>query len=542
MFRRKGVSAPTLSRRAAAGLASLALLAGCATAAPAPPPAAALDLLIAGGTVYDGTEGGARQVDVGVRGDRIVFLGDARAADMRARRTIDARGLAVAPGFIDPHTHSGSDLASDDAAKRAALNHLTQGVTTVFVGNDGDGKPDIEKTLGAEARGIGVNMASFVGFGAVRRAVVGQADRDPTAGELARMKALVAGAMCQGALGFSTGLYYTPQNFAKTDEVVALAREAAVRGGVYDTHLRDEGSDNIGLIAAVREAIGIGRSAGMPVHLAHIKALGVDVHGKSGEVIALVEAERAAGRRVTADQYPWPASGTRISNALIPPWAKDGGMAATRRRLGDPALRARLEPQIADNLRRRGGPQSLLITSGPHTGKTLGEVAAGWGVDPLEAAVRIVRDEGDARVASFNMDEADIRNFAAQPWVVTASDATGGHPRKYGTFPLRWARFVRDDPVMTPAQFVRRSSAQTAEIFGVEQRGYLREGYFADVIVFDPRTLDARADFEHPTELSTGVAYALVNGVLAIDDGRATRALAGKGLRRPINPQWDCPA
>ncbi|HRD45436.1 MAG TPA: hypothetical protein PLF78_03020, partial [Caulobacter sp.] len=235
-------------------------------------------------------------------------------------------------------------------------NYLAQGVTTVLIGNDGDGRPEVAALMDrAERRGVGVNVAAYVGFGAVRKAVVGDAARAPTADELGRMKALVARAMCEGAIGFSTGLYYSPQSFSKTEEVIALAREAGTRGGIYDSHLRDEGSDNVGLLAAVEEALRIGREADMPVHFAHIKALGVDVHGKAPTVIARIEAEIAGGREVTADQYPWLASGTHLGNALVPIWAKDGGRSAQNARLADPALRDRLVVEMSDNLRRRGG-------------------------------------------------------------------------------------------------------------------------------------------------------------------------------------------
>ncbi|HYE45288.1 MAG TPA: hypothetical protein VEA44_05890 [Caulobacter sp.] len=505
-------------------------------AGPAP-----VDWLIVGGQVIDGSGQPGRIADVAVRDERIVFVGDARAKGFTARRTIDARGLVVAPGFIDPHTHSGSDLSSGDKTERAAANHLFQGVTSILVGNDGDGRPDIARQLqGFHDRGIGVNAGGFVGFGAVRRQVVGQGSRAPDEVELARMRGLVAGAMCEGAFGFSAGLYYAPQSYAPTEEVIALAREAGLRGGLYETHLRDEGSDSIGLLAAVEEALRIGREAGLPVHLAHIKAQGVDVHGKAGEVIALVEAEQAAGRKVTADQYPWAASGTRVSNALVPRWVMDGGMAAGRKRLADPANAARLQAEVADNLRRRGGPESLLITSGPYAGKTLGAVARAAGEGPADTAIRIVRDEGDARVASFNMTQADIAAFAARPWVVTSSDATEGHPRRFGTFPLAWTTFVGGG-TMSPERFVRRSSGQTADIFRIQGRGYLREGYFADVIVFDPKAFRALATFAEPSRQSEGVQLSLVNGVAAIDDGRLTGALAGKGLR-PSTPKEGCPA
>jgi N-acyl-D-aspartate/D-glutamate deacylase len=524
---------------AAAATAALAL-AGQSVSRAAPP---AVEVLIRGGEVYTGEDRGPIRADVGLAGDRIVFVGDAAAARVKAARTVEAAGMVVAPGFIDVHTHSGGDLGSDDAKVRAVPNHLLQGVSTVFVGNDGDGRPDIEGQARAfEAKGVGVNVAQFVGFGAVRRQVVGEAAREPTADELGRMKTLVAGAMCQGALGLSTGLYYAPQSFAKTDEVVALAREAGARGGLYDTHMRDESSDNIGLLAAVDEVLAIGRQAGLPVHIAHIKAQGVDVHGKSGEVIARIEKARAEGLNVTADQYPWLASGTHVSNALVPRWAMDGGEEAMRTRLADPALRPRLEREIADNLRRRGGRDSLLLTSGPHRGVTLGALAQSWSVDPIEAAIRVVRDEKDARVASFNMTEPDMRAFAVRPWVVSGSDASTGHPRKYGTFPLIWRKLVREDRVLTPQQFVRRSTGLTADIYGLKDRGYLRTGYAADVVVFDPAAFRERADFQRPTELSEGVRWLFVNGKPAVEAGAVTGALPGRALLKPRSPAWECPA
>lgn len=520
-------------------IVSLALFAGGARGQVEAAPLR-LDLLLRGGLVLDGTGAAPRRADVGIAGDRIVFVGDAKG--LTAERVVDATGLYVAPGFIDPHTHADGDLGSDDETRRAGLNNLAQGVTTVFVGNDGGGSPEIKADLErAQRRGVGVNVASFVGFGAVRRQVVGEAAREPTAEELQRMKGVVAKAMCEGAVGFSTGLYYAPQSFAKTDEVVALAREAAARGGVYDSHMRDEGSDKIGLLAAIEETLHVGREAGMPVHIAHIKALGVDVHGKAGEVIALIEAERAKGREVTADQYPWAASGTRVSNALLPRWAMDGGKAALRARLADPALRDRLVADTTDNLRRRGGPSSILLTSGPHAGKRLGEVAAAWSVDPVEATFRVVRDEGDAVVASFNMAEADIAAFAVQPWVMTGSDGSEGHPRKYGTFPLAWTKFVTTGKLMTPEQFVRRSSGLTADTFRITDRGYLKPGQYADVVAFDPKIFAAQATYEQPRRLSVGARWVLVNGRVAIEDGKPTAVFAGRALRRPAQPDWNCP-
>lgn len=501
-----------------------------------------IDLLVLHGTVIDGAGAPARHVDIGVTADRVSFIGDAAAAHVVADRTIDAAGMIVAPGFIDAHTHADRDLASPDRARREKLNQLMQGVTTILVGNDGGGSADVAGRFEAMRRaGIGVNVGSFVGFGAIRRAVIGDGDRAPTPDELKRERSLVARGMCEGAVGFSTGLYYAPQSFAKTPEIVALAREAAQRGGVYESHIRSEGSENIGLLGAVGEAIDIGREAGLPVHIAHIKALGVDVRGEAPRVIAAIEKARASGMRVTADQYPWNASGTHVSAALVPRWVMAGGKAALKKRLADPALHGRIAAEMAEKLRGRGGAESLLVIGGAHVGKTLDAIAKTWRVDPVTAAIRIVRDEGDAPVASFNMGDADIEAFARQQWVVGSSDAVDGHPRKYGSFALRWTRFVRDKPVMTPVAFVHRSSGLTAQIFGLRDRGVLRRGAFADIVVFDPETYAAEADFTHPRRYARGVRTVIVNGKLAVDQGRPTHVLAGRPIAKPRNPAWGCP-
>ncbi|MEA1013933.1 N-acyl-D-amino-acid deacylase family protein [Sphingosinicella sp. LY1275] len=505
-------------------------VAGLLCGAAAPP--APFDLLIVGGELIDGTGAGAVRADIGVKGDRIVFVGNAAVANVQADRRIDASGKLVTPGFIDPHTHSGGDLAAKDPGRRAALNHVMQGVTTVLVGNDGGGAIDP-----APARDTGVNVARFVGFGPVRRAVIGDADRDPSPDELAQMRGLVATAMCEGAIGFSTGLYYAPQSFAKTGEVVALAREAALRGGIYDTHLREEGSGGIGLAASVDEAIAVGRGAGLPVHIAHIKALGADVHGQAPSIIAKIDAARASGLRVTADQYPWAASGTRLTSALVPGWAMDGGRDALRARLDDPKLAVGME----ENLRRRGGAGAVLISGGKHKGKRLDALAAEWNVDPVAAAIRVIREDGNAPIASFNMAEADIHMFAAQSWVMASSDASSGHPRRYGSFAERWQRFVRDAKVVTPAAFVQRATMLTASTFGLEGRGVIREGNYADIAVIDPARFTARATYEKPTELATGADFVLVNGALVVADGQPTGALPGRHLAKPRDPSWSCP-
>jgi N-acyl-D-aspartate/D-glutamate deacylase len=503
-------------------------------AAPAPAP---VDLLIRGGTVYTGA-GPPFVGDVAIAGDRIRAVG--RRSRVAAKRVIDARGMIVAPGFIDPHTHVGEALASDDSAARLVPAFLLQGVTTALVGNDGAGDPEVGKVLGrAAARPVGINFAAYVGFGAVRERVTGASDRAPTEKELARMRAMVAGAMCEGALGLSTGLFYAPQSFAKTAEIVALAREAGRRGGLYDSHIRDESSYSVGLAAAVDEAIAIGREARLPVNISHIKALGVDVQGQAPAIVARIEAARRSGQKVTADQYPWSASGTSLVASLTPLWAQDGGRPALLQRFGDPALAGRLRAGIADNLRRRGGAESLLITEGPLKGRTLAAVAKSRGEDPVAAAIGIIR-VADPAVASFNQIEPDIRTFMRRPWVMTGSDASAGHPRAFGSFARKYSKYVLAERVLTLRQFIERSSSLAAATFGLAGRGRLEPGAFADVVIFDPRRYSARATYEQPELPATGVRTVLVNGIVAVDNGTITGKAGGRALpRRPT--EGTCP-
>lgn len=500
------------------------LLAGCATTT-APPIEA--DLLIRGGTVYPG--GSAPFTgDVAVRGDRIVAVG--RNLAVTAKRILDASGLAVAPGFIDPHAHMEGWVTADDASRRLVEPFLMQGVTTTFIGNDGGGRTDIGALLAsARTKPVGVNYASFTGFGSIRSKVIGAARRAPTAVELAQEQALVRTAMCEGALGLSTGLFYAPQSFAETPEVVALAKVAGELGGTYDTHLRDESNYNIGLAAAVDEAIGVGREARIPVHISHIKALGVDVHGMAPAIIASIEKARAEGVVVTANQYPWEASGTSLTASLMPLWALDGGRPALLKRLADPALKERLRIEIAENLRRRGGPGSLLVVEGRWKGKRLDAIAAEMGVDPVSAAIAAIR-EADASTVSFNMAEADIAAFMRQPWVFTGSDASTGHPRTWGSFARKHAVYVRERKVLSLREFIDRSSALTADAFGLADRGRLRPGHFADIAVFDPARYAARATYETPDLPASGMRYVFVNGALAVENGALTGVAAGRAI------------
>lgn len=487
-----------------------------------------LDVLIRGGSVYDGTGGAPRIADIGIRGDRIVFVGTAPTG-AAALRTIDAKGLVVAPGFIDPHTHIDEDLR--DPIRRPLPGFLLQGVTTLVTGNDGGGSPAVGTVRARLAQGVGANIAFLVGHGAVRGAVLGMAARAPTATELDSMRSLVSRAMGDGAFGLSTGLYYAPGSYATTDEVIELAKVAQAAGGYYDSHIRDESSYTIGLLGAIDEAIRIGLESGIPVHISHIKALGVDVWGKSDEVVARILAARAAGQRVTADQYPYTASGTSVGAALLPRWAEAGGRDSLKSRFARSEIRAKIVTEMTENLRRRGGAEALLITEGKWRGKRLAEVAAATKAPPIEAAIAIILT-GDAAVASFNMNEADIDRFMMQSFVVTGSDGSAGHPRKYGTFPRKIRRYALDRGVISLARAIEASSGQTAGIVGLVDRGVLAPGKFADVVVFDSTAIIDKSTYEAPAAPAAGIRFVVVNGRLAVDAGRPTGALAGRALAR----------
>jgi N-acyl-D-amino-acid deacylase len=488
-----------------------------------------VDLILRGGSVIDGSGSPAVKTDIGIAGDRIAFVGS--SAGKHAKRVIDATGLIVTPGFIDPHTHTAGDLSDPKRSRNDA--YLMQGVTTVATGNDGDSPTAIGDTLAKWSRqGIGTNAALFIGQGTVRQEVMGMSDAKPTPEQMARMKSLVGAAMKEGAIGISTGLYYAPGSYSTTEEVIELSRIAGAAGGIYDTHMRDESSYSIGLLNSVRETIRIGQEAHIPVMISHIKALGADVWGKSADVIALIDNARKAGVDVTASEYPYTASGTSVAASLVPRWAEADGKLL--KNMSDPAVHTRLLKEMNENLVRRGGADTLLMTSAPDkriVGKTLAAIAKERGESPIDAAIEIIK-AGGSDVASFNMKEADIEAFMRQPWVMTCSDGSEGHPRKYGTFPRKLRLYVFDRHVI-PLEFaIRSSTSLPAQTLRLKDRGLLKPGYFADVLAFDPKTINERATYQSPTVLATGVRYLTVNGKLAVDNGALTTALAGRALKR----------
>ncbi len=491
------------------------------------------DYLITGGKVYLGDNTPGDDLVVAIKDGEIVYVG-VSSETIDATHAIDASGLYVLPGFIDPHTHSIGELLDEDPLIRRNVNYLTQGVTTVVNGNDGYGDPDIAGLKDSlESEGIGTNTALFIGHGALRDKVMGREKRSPTDAELSVMKSRVDLAMDDGALGLSTGLFYAPGSFSETDEVIELAKVAALKGGVFDSHIRDEATYNIGLEAAVQEVIDIARDADIHANIAHIKALGVDVWGKSKNIVEMVESAHAEGLSISADQYPWQASGTRISNALIPRWVKAGGETEYMARLNNAELIDQIKTETRENLRKRGGPEAVLITQDKFDwqNKTLGQIAKANNLDPVDMAKEIAR-KGDARIASFNMNADDIEAFMRQPWVMTSSDGSTGHPRKFASYPQKYREYVVAKSIMPVETFFYRSSGLVADNFNLCGRGYLKPGYAADILIMDPKQYAPKADFQNPEKLSVGVVHLFVNGQPAIQNGELKTKLSGQFVPR----------
>ena len=497
-----------------------------------------VDVLITGGRIYDGTGGAPRDGAVGIKGDRIAFVG-ALPRNVTAKRRIDARGHVVTPGFIDPHTHAYEGLPRLDLERRRNLSSLLQGITTVVLGADGRGPLEVKRVLdSSQTLGLGTNTYALTGFGTVRSRVMGNSSAPATPAQIDAMRTLIATAMQQGAYGVGSGLFYVPQTYATTDEVVAVVSAAKPFGGVYDTHQRDESSYNIGLFASTREAIRIGCESGLTTNIGHIKTLGVDMWGQADSVLAIMREARTRGCTVVADQYPWTASGTGLSAALMPRWAQAGGRDSLRLRAADAEQRARMLADMRENLRRRGGDSTLLLIDGddakaaPYIGKTLKQVAADAGQPAVETALDLVLRGIDMGVASFNMTEADIEVFMRDPYVMTSSDGSDGHPRLFATYPRKIRRYVLDRPVISMARMVESASGQVAATYGLTDRGVLRAGAYADVLVFDPQRLKEEATYTEPRKLATGMRWVFVNGTAAVADGAPTNALAGRALRK----------
>lgn len=520
----------TTTRAIVAALAAFAL-------AGTPAAQSRFDLLIRGGQVLDGSGGAAVRADVGVTGDRIRAVGDLAGAS--ASTVIDATGLVVTPGFIDVHSHAGPGLAT--AALREGRPVLAQGITTVLVNPDGGGPVDlVAQRATYQQGGIGLNVGLMVPHGSVRNAVLGMSDRDPSPADQGRMNALVRDGMRAGAFGLSSGLYYAPGSYSRTAEVVAMAKEVAPFKGSYSSHIRDEADYGVGVVAAVDEVIAIAEQAGITGVVTHMKALGPSSWGLSKTMVAHIEAARARGVNVWADQYPYEASGTGIVGALMPRWAQVGGRDVMVRRITG-ELRGKVRDEVKANLARRGGADTFLVSEyEPDTsieGRRLSDLAKAAGLAPEEYALTLL-EKGDAGLVSFNMAEDDIALIMRQPWTMTCTDgglqpATDGkpHPRSYGAFPRKLERYVRDRGVVTLPFAIRSMTALAAEVFGIRDRGVVRAGAYADLLVFDPARVRERSTYEDPHQLADGLDTIVVNGRLARDRGRFTGGLAGRVLR-----------
>ena len=500
------------------------------------------DIIIRGGRVIDGSGNPWVAADIGIVGDRITRIGDLSSAT--AGREILAAGLAVAPGFIDPHTHARRGIFKVPTADNALL----QGVTTLTEGNDGSSPLPVGRHLERiVSTGISPNWAVFVGQGTVRSAVIGSDDREPTAAELDRMKTLVATAMEEGALGLSTGLFYVPGAFTSTEEIVALAEVVARYGGIYISHMRDEAQ---GLLDSVRETIRIGEDAGVPVQITHHKALGREAWGQSTESLALVDAARARGVDVTIDQYPYTASQTSIT-ALLPQWALAGTSDEVIERLRDPEIRRRIKGEVAWRIefdRGTGDPDNVVIGLCPWDrsleGQSLADILRTRDVDVTIAAAADLTMEiverGGARAIYHAINEEDVERIMQHPAAAVGSD--GGvsvfgdgvpHPREYGTFARVLSRYVRERGLLTLEEAVRKMSSATAQRLGIRDHGQLREESFADIVVFDPDEIRDLATFEEPHQYAVGVRYVLVNGVVVVDKGEHTGARPGRVIHGP---------
>lgn len=537
---------------------------------------ASYDIVIRHGAVYDGFGGKPYIGDVAVQGDRIVYVGP--HAPGRGQKEIDAAGKAVAPGFINMLSWATDTLLVDGHAE----SDIRQGVTLEIFGEgwsmgpwtdemkaldvnrQGDLKYPVKwTTLGEylehlEKKGVSPNIASFVGASTVRIHELGEKDVDPTAEQLVRMRALVGKAMEEGALGVGSSLIYVPASFSETSELAALAEESGRCGGIYITHMRSEATR---IFEALDETIEIARQSGAPAEIYHLKLAGKDNWSKRDELIRRIEAARAQGIRLTADMYTYPASATGL-DAAMPAWVQEGGVEAWVERLKDPVIRARVMQEMRspktdwENYGRMTGADGMLLAGfkrdelKPLIGKTLAEVARMWGVSPEEAAMDlVVKDGSRVEVVYFSMSEDNVRQQLALPWVSLGSDAgapatkgvflkSSTHPRAYGNVARLFAKYVRDEKVLSIEEAVRRLTVLPAGNLNLRDRGALKAGHFADIVVFDPQKIQDHATFEKPHQYSTGVDEVLINGVVVLADGEPTGATPGRVVRGRAWTGW----
>lgn len=520
------------------------ILASAAALLAAASPAAAqtYDVLIRGGTVYDGSGAAGRKADVAIKGDRIAAVGTIPAS-ARAATTIDATGRIVSPGFIDVHSHAAPNIQTAKLA--AALPMLHQGITTLMINPDGGGPADLTQQITDLKTHIpGVNVIPLIGHNAVREAVMGNVARTATPEEQAKMEGLVTAAMRAGAYGISDGPFYIPAKYSDTAEIVGLAKAAArFPHAFYTSHVRDEGNYNIGVVAAVDEVIAVGREARIPAVVTHIKVLGPQVWGKSADVIARIDAARAEGLQIWADQYPYTASGSSLMASLVPGWAQEGGVKELAKRLENPEMRAKIRAEMAPNLERRAGPGAIMIrqfAADPSLeGKRLDEIGRIQGKEPLDAAIDMLRRGEAAPTVSFNMSDADVEALMRQPWTMTSSDGglpefgkTSEHPRAYGAFSRKLRNYVLDKPVIPMERAIHAATGLPAKVFAIADRGAIRQGAFADVIVFDPNRVRDTATYEQPHAYAIGMDYVFVNGRAALVQGTPTPERFGRVLLR----------
>ncbi len=530
------------------------------------------DVIIRNGHIVDGTGSPWYAADIAIRDGRIAAIG--RLDSATAKQTIDAAGMTVAPGFVDMLGQSEHSILVNPHLP----SKIYQGITTEITGEGGSAAPLTDAIRAAdhadyehykvdpswntfreyfarlEKQGMGINLASYVGATQVRRAVIGDGDRAPTPAELDQMKALVRDAMRDGAVGVSTSLQYAPAPYATTEELIALAAEGAKLGGIYATHMRSEGD---AIISAIDEAIRIGREAHVPVEIWHLKAAGRQNWGRMPEIVAHIDEARRSGVEIAANTYAYTAWFNTFS-AFIPPWAHDGGDAKLIERLKDPAARARIRKEMQtpsttwDNeWDEIPGPEAILISVVqnpkllPLQGKTIAEIAKLWNKDAFDTIFDLlIEDNAATEVAVFGMSEPDVRLALQQPWVSVCNDSQGTatdgllgqehpHPRAYGTFPHILRKYVREDGALSLPDAIRKFSALPASHLRLADRGVIKAGMWADLVIFDPAVITDLATYEKPNQLSVGMQYVLVNGVPVIEHGAMTNALPGKVIRGP---------